>query len=171
MYITEKGRLVKENLSFEDALKETAADVGSVEILTRLEESIEKEGKAMRFKNERHRKLFTAVSRHMNRKDNRLMCGVYLLTADMKLWRVARPYVSKNYIAIGKIPVKVGSDIGYNLLCSAKDLMTGTKYLTADDLANRTIITPKLFKVICTAMTIRRYGLEILRFEMEEDRQ
>lgn len=40
MYITEKGRLEKENLSFEDALKETAADMGNIELLTRVEESI-----------------------------------------------------------------------------------------------------------------------------------
>ncbi len=168
MYITEKGRLEKEDLSFEDALKETAESVGRKGLLTRAKESIEGRNNEMRFKDERHKGVFTGVVKHMNRKDNRLMCGVYLLTADIKLWRKAKPYVSRSFIAINKIPTKVGTEIGYNLLCVAKDLMTGTKYLTAEDLANRSIISAKLFRIICTAMTIRRYGLEILRFEAED---
>ncbi len=154
----------KKRMDYKQALTRIARETGNRNLCQRVEESVVKE-EWMRYKNERHKKIFTSVIREMNKQDNKLMSAVYLLTADSKLWRVAKKYVSSHYIAFGHIPLKIGSEAGYTLLCCAKDLSQGTKYMTTEDLADRSLIPVSLFRLICTAMTIRYYGLEILHVE------
>lgn len=48
----------------------------------------------------------------------------------------------------------------YTLLCCAKDLAYGTEHITAADLADREVVSPKLLKIICNGIAIRRYGFE-----------
>lgn len=60
---------------------------------------------------------------------------------------------------------------GYTLYCTAKDLYLGTKNLTIGDLADTTIIEPKIFGVICNAMAIRRYGLGAVKFKERTNNQ
>lgn len=73
-------------------------------------------------------------------------------------------YVQRNEILFENIHLKGSTANGYTLYCTAKDLYLGTKNLTIGDLADTTIIEPKIFGVICNAMAIRRYGLGAVKF-------
>ena len=46
-----------------------------------------------------------------------------------------------------------------DILAIAKDIALGTNYLPLRDLADSSIITPKLFNITLTAMTINRNGV------------
>ena len=45
---------------------------------------------------------------------------------------------------------------------TAKDLCCGTKHITIRDLADKEIVSPQMFGILCEAMTLRRYGLAAL---------
>ena len=120
----------------------------------------------MYFRNEAHKTAFSKASRKLNRRDRSLMCKLYLLTADRALWRAAKRQMWNGKIILGRIRLACGTESSYTLLCSAKDLTLGTDHITAADLADREVISPKLFKIIETAVAIRRYGInEILTIE------
>ena len=53
-------------------------------------------------------------------------------------------------------------EFGYTLYCAAKDIYTGSKHLNICDLADKDLIPPQLFELICNAMLIRRYGIAVL---------
>ncbi len=113
----------------------------------------------MYFRNEAHKTAFSKASRKLNRRDRSLMCKLYLLTADRALWRAASRQVSDGKIPLGKIRLYCGTENSYTLLCCAKDLTLGTDHITVADLADREVISAKMYKVIETAMAIRRYGI------------
>ena len=90
----------------------------------------------MYFKNKAHRDVFIHASQRANRNDRKQMCKLYLLTADRALWRAAKRQMWNGKIILGRIRLACG------------------------------VISPKLFKIIETAVAIRRYGInEILTIE------
>lgn len=124
----------------------------------------ESEQESMKYKNQKHRDEFESAVSKRNKKDNRLMSAVYLLTADLKLWNVAKRHISKTEIDFTDIKPKNIDENGYTLFCCAKDLYLGTKHLSISDLADTELIPPKTFGVICNAMAIRRYGLNAISY-------
>ena len=86
----------------------------------------------MYFKDERHKTSFTNAVKGLNQKDRKLMSKIYSFCTE---W-------------------------SYTLLCCAKDLAYGTEHITAADLADREVVSPKLLKIICNGIAIRRYGVE-----------
>ena len=46
---------------------------------------------------------------------------------------------------------------------TAKDLTLGTKHITVSDLADADLVPPMLFRTICNAMAIRRFGLAAVK--------
>ena len=113
----------------------------------------------MYFKNEAHKTAFVRAAKKANEKDRRLMCKLYLLTADRALWRAAKRESNGGKYPLGRIRLAFGTESSYTLLCCAKDLTLGTEHITAADLADREVVSPKLYKIIETAMEIRRYGI------------
>lgn len=113
----------------------------------------------MYFKNEAHKTAFVRAAKKANVKDRRLMCKLYLLTADRALWRAAKRERIGGKYPLGRIRLACVTESSYTLLCCAKDLTLGTDHITAADLADREVISPKLYKIIETAISIRRYGL------------
>ena len=113
----------------------------------------------MYFKNEAHKTAFVRAAKKANAKDRRMMCKLYLLTADRVLWRAAKRESNGGKYPLGRIRLAFGTESCYTLLCCAKDLTLGTDHITAADLADREVVSPKLYKIIETAMAIRRYGI------------
>lgn len=68
----------------------------------------------------------------------------------------------KNFIEQRSV---VGDNGGwiYILLGAAKDIKYGTKYLTLGDLSDRSLVSPKIYKLISQAMQIKRCGLAALQ--------
>lgn len=119
----------------------------------------------MNFRNEKHKTLFQSAAKGMNTSDKALMYQLYLLTADRKLWQISKPWIDKNRIPLQHIHLRASGEESYILLCCAKDLTLGTKHLSIDDLADREVITPQMFEILCNAIAIRRFGLDAIQYQ------
>lgn len=93
---------------------------------------------------------------------NDFLATIYLLTADIKLWLMADKYVKTENINFSNVRLKGISVNGYTLFRVAQDIYTGTNYLPISDLANKKIVSPKIFDIIQTAMLIRRNGMKAM---------
>ena len=90
------------------------------------------------------------------------MSAFYLLTADYMLWQSVRQCVVDNIIRFEEIRLQGLNENSYTLFCAAKDLYLGTDCLTISDLADTTLIPPKIFGLICNGMAVRRFGLSAI---------
>ena len=117
----------------------------------------------MYFKNEKHKKSFMEGLRKVNKNDKDTVSTVYLLSADSCLWRRAKQATLGNRILLNNIRLRKLSEDGYVLLGAAKDIKYGTKYLTLGDLSDRSLVSPKIYKLIRQAIQIKRCGLAALQ--------
>ncbi len=123
----------------------------------------------MDYRNEKHRIAFTEAIEKLNKEDYALMSAVYLLTAEYSLWMKAKHKVGQNKIGFDAIKLQNSTENAYALFCCAKDLYLGTKHITVKDLADKDLIAPKMFELICNAMAIRRFGLRVVNFNKERN--
>ena len=98
-----------------------------------------------------------------NRKDKETLSAVYLLSAEPCLWRRAKQASIYGKILLNNVRLSGITEDGYILLGAAKDIKYGTKYLTLGDLSDRSLITPKIYKLLSQAMQIKRCGLAVLQ--------
>ena len=117
----------------------------------------------MYFRNEHHRQAFREGMKKTNRKDKETVSAVYLLSAEPCLWQRAKQASIYGKILLNNVRLSGISEDGYILLGAAKDIKYGTKYLTLGDLTDRTLITPKIYKLISQAVQIKRCGLAALQ--------
>ena len=99
----------------------------------------------MIYLNERHRARFVLAARNVRKDNFALLSALYLLTA--------------NTVFFEKIKLYDCSEKAYTLYCAAKDLTLGTKHITVSDLADADLVPSMLFRTICNAVAIRRFGL------------
>ena len=117
----------------------------------------------MYFRNEHHRQEFRAGMKKTNRKDKETVSAVYLLSAEPCLWRRAKQASIYGKILLNNVRLTGITEDGYILLGAAKDIKYGTKYLTLGDLSDRSLVSPKIYKLISQAMQIKRCGLAALQ--------
>ena len=117
----------------------------------------------MYFRNEHHRQAFLEGMKKTNRKDKETVSAVYLLSAEPCLWRRAKQASIYGKILLNNVRLTGITEDGYILLGAAKDIKYGTKYLTLGDLSDRSLITPKIYKLISQAMQIKRCGMAALQ--------
>ena len=122
----------------------------------------------MDFISARHKGTFEKKIEKVNPKNHRMLAAIYLLTSNYKLQKISYRYIYRNEIQFNRINTRELSDAGYTLLCAAKDMYYGTKYITVSDLCDKKLIYAELFGLICNAMGIRRFGLKAIRNEREE---
>lgn len=148
-----------------EVLTETLSPVAYPPFQSRLRQYIkENEMNPMDYRNEKHRVVFELTLRKKNRKDYALMSALYLLTADFTLWQSVRQCVVGNVICFAEIRLHGLNENSYTLFCAAKDLYLGTDCLTISDLADTTLVPPKIFGLICNGMAVRRFGLGAIHF-------
>ena len=117
----------------------------------------------MYFRNEHHRQAFRDGMKKTNRKDKESVSAVYLLSAEPCLWRRAKQASVYGKILLNNVRLSGITEAGYILLGAAKDIKYGTKYLTLGDLSDRSLITPKVYKVLCQEMQLKRCGWAALQ--------
>lgn len=122
----------------------------------------------MDYRKEEHSRAFYKAISKLDKKNHALISAVYLLTADRGLWSQIKAFVERNVINFDEFKAKNSTENGYALLCCAKDLYIGTRYITISDLADTELIEPIVFGLICDAMVIRRAGLEAFEKERKE---
>lgn len=120
------------------------------------------EGGLMKFWSIFHQKAFKEACCKINCNNYTILSALYLLTAKQELWRVSMHHIAKNKIFFEEIKLKGANENSYTLYCAAKDLSLGTKHLSINDLADKSLISPILFGMICNAMAIHRYGSKFL---------
>ena len=123
----------------------------------------EGEKKRVDYRSKKHKEVFEETIVKMNHKNYAIMSALYLLTADYKLWQVMRHHTKKNKIDFEDVKLGNIQEEGYTLYCVAKDLYHGTKHISISDLADKELISPKMFAVICNAMAIRRFGIKAIQ--------
>lgn len=114
------------------------------------------------FLTKHHQRCFEQAIERIDKNNNVMMSAVYLLTADYKLWKQAKRFVEKNRICFGTFKPTDCTETGYTAFCAAKDVYLGLKHFTFSDLADKNLISPFLFELLCMAMAIKRYGVKIL---------
>ncbi len=149
--------------TFAGVMMETASAIRHRPFLFRLYQYLkESEEKPMIYKNDKHRTAFEAAIRKEGKKNYALLSALYLLTADGGLWRDTKRFVISGCICFEQVHLPNCTETAYALFCAAKDLYLGTKHLTVSDLADQSLIPPKVFGLICNAMAIRRFGLDAI---------
>lgn len=113
----------------------------------------------MRYKNGKHRDRFAEAIRKKDKKDFRLIAALYLLTSDIRVWNLAKQYVSRTKIDFENTWLPNIHPNGYTLFCCAKDIYLETQYLAIADFIYRDLIPDKMFGLINNAIAICRYGL------------
>ena len=122
-----------------------------------------KGGITKQFKNEKNKEEFNHSIKHIYKEDKTMLSVLYLLTADKSLWRKTKNYMRSGYIALNRVRIRRISEDGYTLFCCAKDMLYGTEHMTPNDLADKDLISSRVFNIICNAMIIKRYGIRTKR--------
>ena len=129
----------------------------------RFNEYIESEETPMTYINEKHRTRFTLAAKNVHRENYALLSALYLLTADQRLWSCCKHHINNGCVFFENIKLHNCSERAYTFYCAAKDLTLGTKHLTVSDLSDADLVPPMLFRTICNAMAIRRFGLAAIK--------
>lgn len=158
--------------TFAEVMAATVSAVKCPDFLQRLNQYLkESETIPMMFRNKKHHAVFEDFIKKRDKNNQALMSALYLLTADFMLWRSVKYCVVNNVICFEQIHLHGTTADGYALFCAAKDLYLGTGCLTVSDLADKSLVPPKIFGLICNAMAIRRFGLGALESMERGDRQ
>ena len=81
------------------------------------------------------------------------------MTADPRLWRQAENHIGTNEIDIEAMKPRRLDAMSYVCFAVAKDIITGSKIVALTELGDASMLPPRYFLVIQTAMLIRVYGL------------
>ena len=129
----------------------------------RFNEYIESEENPMTYINKKHRARFTLAAKNVHRENYALLSALYLLTADPRLWSCCKHHINNGCVFFENIKLNNCSERAYTFYCAAKDLTLGTKHITVSDLSDADLVPPMLFRTICNAMAIRRFGLAAVK--------
>ena len=146
-----------------EILAETMRQIRCPPFRKRFNEYIESEEKPMTYINEKHRARFMLAAKNISKTNYALLSALYLLTADQRLWGCCKHHINNGCVFFENIKLNNCTERAYTLYCAAKDLTLGTKHLTVSDLSDANLVPPMLFRTICNAMAIRRFGLAAIK--------
>ena len=113
----------------------------------------------MVFRNDNHGVLFEKEIRYHKGCSRKMTAALFLLTADSRLWHQAENHIGTNEIDIVAMQPRRLDAMAYVCFAVAKDIITGSKTVSITELADASMLSPRYFLVIQTAMLIRGYGL------------
>lgn len=151
---------------FDDLLDVLTAEVAERPIVARVSRLPRHPFSA--FLNDCHCRRFEAAYKENPMDFAGQVAAVFLLTADPFLWSKSRLSVNTEGIVFSEIHIH-GVDLdGYVLFHTSKDLYTGTNHITLSELTDPELVSDEAFKLIVTAILIRRYGPIVILKEMED---
>lgn len=113
----------------------------------------------MYFMSPLHRRIFMQSIKERKVTRRSFIAAVYLLTSNTRFWNRIKYHIQMESIYFDNFHMTGCSTEEYTLFCCAKDLYTGTRHITITDLSDPEVISTNLFRLICNAMTITRYGI------------
>ena len=151
-------------VGYAEFMKHALAPVTHRIFQSRLTEYIkESEDHPMTYRGNAHKEMFSAAIEKSLTSDSAMLSALYLLTADKYLWSKVRRCVRSADIDFSAVRLGDVSPDAYTLYMTARDLYEGTKHITVSDIADRNIVSHKMFGVLVNAMTIRRYGMKAMQ--------
>ena len=113
----------------------------------------------MIFRNDTHGVTFEKEIKYHKGCSRKFAAALFLLTADTRLWHLAENHIGTNEIDIMAIKPRRLDGMAYVCYMLAKDIVTGSRTVAVTDLADPSLMSPRYYMVIQTAMLIRGYGL------------
>lgn len=157
--------------SMKEVLDEFAKDTSYPPICKRLGRYLDRCKREIKpFENTFHKQQFESLITDKNSLDRDYLAALYLLTAEDKTWRSVREFVSKNGIKYDLV-TPVPKDSGYMLFNIARDITDGTKHITLRDIADKNVLTPSQFLLLCKALSISRYGVGAVGIKPRDPRE
>lgn len=158
--------------SFYEAVRTAFDGLPNTDIRLRLSRIYGKEKKTAMFQNHRHKNLFEMQRRSLRRPDNLALAALYLLTADRALWNCCKRHLDErgklNFAAIRLVALSAD---GYALWKAVKELQTGQRQISLCELADREIISDRVFRLITQSAAIARFGTAALgAFERDKEK-
>lgn len=151
-------------VGYKEFMKHTLSPVTHRIFQSRLNEYLkESEDHPMLYRGNAHKEMFNAAIERSLNSDNAILSALYLLTADKYLWSKVRRAVGSSSIDFHSVHLGDVSSDAYTLYMTARDLYEGTKHITVSDIADRNIVSHKMFGVLVNAMAIRRYGMNAVQ--------
>lgn len=122
---------------------------------------------SMIFQTDQHRQRFEAQKLYLRKPDHCSLAVLYLLTADHTLRSRTRQYLSDRGRADLQV-VRLGgvSTDCYALWKAVKELQTGQRRISLRELADGSVISDWVFRLIVQAVTISRFGAAVLGTEV-----
>lgn len=128
-------------------------------------ESISGGKKTLCFRSSLHRMLYVnQVKNNSCTCSNQYLSALYLLTADMELWRRVKENVTEKEINLREVDVREISILGYVLLNIASDILYGTSHFALKDMSDTYLFYDRTFLLVIEALRICRYGYETFDF-------
>ena len=163
-------RIEATSIGYAEFMKSTLDTIKNKAFQNRLAKYINDESEMMfmLFRGNAHREMFKRTIERSLTSDNAMLSALYLLTADKYLWSKVRCAVSNIDINFSAIRLGDVNTDAYTLYMTARDLYSGTTYITVSDLADTELITNKMFGILCNAMAIRRYGMKAVEIAKKD---
>ncbi len=85
--------------SYEEMMSALTARIGYKPLGERMRRYLkESEGKAVSYRNEKHKAVFEEITAKMDKQNYALLSALYLLTADYRLWKIMKHHTQKNTV-------------------------------------------------------------------------
>lgn len=121
------------------------------------------------FSSPKHRIRFETVCRIQDEaietRSVTYLSALFLLTADVHLWRAAKDHIFTERIDFKKMDLRDINTDGYALYQMAKTLIYGKEYIQLSEIADKDLIGNQAFKAIIHSILIIRYGAFVLQMK------
>ena len=107
----------------------------------------------MTYQSKKHKEVFDKAMVKKNENNYKLIAVIYLLTADLILWNLAKEAVKKNAVDFDAIKLNAIHPKGYTLYCAAKDIYLGTRHLTVSDLIDMNLAPYRMVSLKITVVS------------------
>ena len=158
-------RLEAGNISYGELLAECFRDINDKRFQIRLQRLARKFYGSL-FKDKEHRRRFELAKNSLRilfgKTPDCHIAALFLLTADEKLWQLAKNTATEKAIRFEHIKLSgIGTD-SYTLFQMARSLSTRQAKITISELSDAELISDPLLAVLVGAMLIARFGSDVL---------
>ena len=92
---------------------------------------------------------------------------LFLLTADDKLWSVAKDHFYDDSFDFKKMNLSGINTDGYAIYQMAKTIYTAREYIRMDEIADKFLIGDQAFKAIIHSILIAKYGVTVFQVKFK----
>jgi hypothetical protein len=161
-------RLAAGLITYFEILENHFKDCGSIRLKRRLDFLVSNfDGEI--FLNPIHRSRFYTVCRlqdiPIEDRYPSYLATLFLLTAGNKLWCAAKEDIYLDSFDFKKMHLNGMNTDGYAIFQTARTIYTDREYIKQDEIADKTLITERTFKVIINAMLLSKYGAAMFQIK------